>query len=169
MTGDVTLAPLGREDFGRVSGWLSDPTINRWLVSEFRGQDVTEMLVAAMARSRRNRTFVVSMDSEPCGIVGFSDFDEVDRIANLWYVLGEKGLAGRGITTRAVRQALDLGFDELGLQSIHAWIMEDNEASRRVLEKCGFSQAGRLRRAVHVAGGTRDRIYFDVLRDERSG
>lgn len=169
MTGGVALAPIERDDFPRVAEWLSDPGINRWLVSEFRGREVNEMLVAALARNRRNRTYVVSMEGRPCGIVGFSDLDEVDRFAMIWYVLGDSEMAGRGVTTRAVRAALEVGFGELGLGSIYAWVMEENGASHRILEKCGFRRVGRLRQAVRVDGDVGDRIYYDIVSSDVRG
>ena len=53
------------------------------------------------------------------------------------------------------------------LQSIYAWIMEDNVASQRVLEKAGFSPAGRIRRATCSGDRQVDRVYFDIVAANR--
>ena len=45
---------------------------------------------------------------------------------------------GRGLATRAVRAFLD----ELPARPLHATVATDNVASRRVLEKCGFTNLG---------------------------
>jgi len=45
---------------------------------------------------------------------------------------------GRGYATEAVERLLRHGFEELGLRQVWATCYEDNAASRRVLEKCGF-------------------------------
>lgn len=45
---------------------------------------------------------------------------------------------GRGYATEITRECLRLGFDVLGLPSIVAVTMPDNEPSQRVLTRCGF-------------------------------
>ncbi len=49
---------------------------------------------------------------------------------------------GQGYATEAATAAIRFGFDELGLDRIVAVTMPTNEASRRVLEKCGLTFAG---------------------------
>ena len=66
---------------------------------------------------------------------------------------------GRGFATEAARGAVRYGFESLGLEEIHGVVVPDNIASRRVLEKAGFTW---LRR---------DRFYgldCDVLRLTRA-
>ncbi len=82
-------------------------------------------------------------------MVGLAEIDLADRLAMVWYLLGEGRFAGRGITSEAVRQVARIGFSDLGLAAIYAWIMEDNVASRRVLEKGGFRERGSLRQAAN--------------------
>ena len=45
---------------------------------------------------------------------------------------------GRGFATELVQCSLRHGFHDLGLQKIGAFAMPQNEASNRVLTKCGF-------------------------------
>ncbi len=52
---------------------------------------------------------------------------------------------GQGIATEAAAVVLDYGFRELGLDPIVAVTHPDNRASRRVLEKLGFSHEGPAR------------------------
>jgi RimJ/RimL family protein N-acetyltransferase len=40
----------------------------------------------------------------------------------------------------------------MGLASMYAWTMEDNMASRSVLQKAGLHEAGRIRCATSFAG-----------------
>ena len=84
----------------------------------------------------------------------------------VWYVLGEEKLSGRGIASEAVTQLTRFCFREIGLASVYAWITEDNLASRGVLQKVGFREAGRIRCAASSAGRQVDRIYFDLVASE---
>ncbi|NJN82527.1 MAG: GNAT family N-acetyltransferase [Caldilineaceae bacterium] len=49
---------------------------------------------------------------------------------------------GRGLATELVRASLEFGFQDIGLPRIGAFAHPDNQASTRVLEKCGFRLLG---------------------------
>lgn len=50
---------------------------------------------------------------------------------------------GKGVATQAVQQAVFLAFGEMGLHSLCARCRADHGASLRVLQKAGFTEAGR--------------------------
>ncbi len=162
----VTVEALVPDQFQQAAEWLSQPETNRWLTSEWRGRQVDPVTIALVVRNKRNRLFLVRWDGQPCGVVGLADIDPPDRVAMVWYALGEKAFGGKGITTEAVRQVVQRAFAELALRSVYAWIMEDNVGSRRVLEKAGFREAGRIRSATCSADAQVDRVYFDVCSDD---
>ncbi len=65
---------------------------------------------------------------------------------------------GRGYAGEAVAEIVRFGFQTLGLRRITAWLVADNLASARVLEKNGFQLEGRLRDKEMYKGR-----YWDVL------
>ena len=162
----ITIQALNPEHFGLVARWLSKPEINRWLTAEWRDRAVNASLIAIAARSRRNKLFLVRCSDEPCGLVALANINAADKTAMVWYVLGEQELSGRGITSEAVTQLTRFCFGEMGLASVYAWIMEENMASRSVLEKAGLREAGRIRCAASSGGRQVDRIYFDLIASE---
>lgn len=159
----TSIEPLLPEHFEQVAGWLSRPETNKWLSGEWRDHEATPSILAIAVRNRRNKLYLVRHESSACGLVGLADIDPADRIAMVWYLLGDDRLKGRGIVSEAVRQLARLAFSELSLASLYAWIMEDNIASRRVLEKSGFRECGRFRNAASSNGKQVDRIYFDLI------
>jgi len=159
----LTLEALSPDDFPLVASWLSQPEINRWLSSEWRGRSIDTLTMAVVVRNKRNKIFSVRFLGKCCGIVGLSDIDLLDRTAMVWYVLGDTSLRGRGLTTESVIQITKVAFLEMGIFSLYAWIMEDNQPSRRVLEKAGFCEIGRIRRSACSNGRQVDRIYFDLV------
>ena len=163
MTG---IEPLTPEYFATVAGWLSNPEINQWLTAEWRDRAIDPMLIGVAVRSKRNRFFLVRSAGVPCGLVSLADWDAADKIAMIWYVLGDPASGGRGVITQAVQELVRTAFDTLGIEALHAWIMEDNNRSRRVLEKNGFREAGRLRLAAVHHGCRLDRVYFDLTRQD---
>lgn len=161
----MTLAPIERRDIPLVAGWLADPANHRWLDFGNGHQPVTPVMLAVMLQRPANVLRVVVPDETvmPIGIVALSNVDQAFKTANLWYVLGDKGYAGRGCTTRAVSQILNLAFHDLRLEAVSAWAVETNIASVRVLERNHFRMIGRQRRCHDVDGRPLDRLLFDLL------
>jgi RimJ/RimL family protein N-acetyltransferase len=166
-TNNITIEPLLPEHFALVAGWLSEPQNNEWLTTDWRGRIVDAMLVGIAARNKKNRLYLIRIDDMPCGVIALADIDLVDGVAMLWDVLGDKRHSGKGVMTQATRLMLCTAFDELNLHCIYAWIMADNVASRRVVEKAGFQIGGLVRSAACHHGTRVDRIYYDRLKTDK--
>jgi RimJ/RimL family protein N-acetyltransferase len=162
----TTIETLGPEGFPLVARWLSNPELNGWLTSEWRGRSVDPAVVALACRNRRNHLYLVRLDGAPVGLVALADIDPADRCAMIWYALGERGQGGRGIISDAVNAVCRLAFAELGLACVYAWIMRPNEGSRRVLVHNGFREIGAMRAATTCQGASVDRIYFDLTPED---
>jgi len=84
--------------------------------------------------------------------------------ANLGYWMGES-FAGRGLMTEAVGLILPFFFDHLGLHRLHAAFLPHNRASRRVLEKNGFSEEGYAPNYLQIDGKWADHVLFGLTRE----
>jgi RimJ/RimL family protein N-acetyltransferase len=162
----TTIEELEPGSFDLVASWLSDADVNRWLTAEWRNRGVTSTLIALTVRNKRNRLFLIRFEGQPCGLVALADLEVADKTAMVWYVLGDKALAGRGITSEAVRQLARFSFDQLALASLYAWAMEDNLASQKVLTKAGFRSVGKIRQSAASRDRQVDRLYYDVVAAE---
>lgn len=90
---------------------------------------------------------------------------QADSLA-LDYALAEP-YANQGYMTEALERVVRHGFEELNLSLISARVFEPNLASRRVLEKLGFTHEGTLRHAVMAQSGILyDDMLFSLLREE---
>lgn len=69
----------------------------------------------------------------------------------------------RGYMTEAVRRVLRFAFTELGLEIVAACHYPDNVQSRRVLEKCGFSYEGTLRK---YSKNGKDSVRYSITKEE---
>lgn len=70
---------------------------------------------------------------------------------------------GNGIMSSALREVMGFAFETLGLHRLEANIMPHNAASRRVLEKCGFSRIGFSPKMLLIGGEWRDHEMYMVL------
>ena len=76
------------------------------------------------------------------------------------------GRDGKGLATGAVGEVVTFAFEQAGLHRLEAWTLVDNHASRRVLEKNGFSQFGLARALLLIEGEWRDHILFERIADD---
>ncbi len=61
---------------------------------------------------------------------------------------------------------ITVGFTELGLESIYAWVVEANVDCLRLVERIQLRYVGRQRRCHWIDGRPYDRLLFDLLASE---
>lgn len=166
----MKLLPLREEHLDLVAGWMTAEENTRWLDFGHGRRSLDRMSLKLMIHRPFYcvRLFTADDDDRPIGLVALSDIDREFSTAMIWYVLGDKRFGGRGLTTRAVGRMLDVAFGELGLDQLHAWAVEINRPSIRVLEKNGFRRSGRMRACHRVDGRAYDRVLFDLLAEEHA-
>lgn len=71
--------------------------------------------------------------------------------------------ARQGYMGEAMGVVLAHAFGELGLHRVEAACLPNNEASRRLLEKCGFHQEGIAREYLRINGRWQDHVLFALL------
>jgi RimJ/RimL family protein N-acetyltransferase len=70
---------------------------------------------------------------------------------------------GRGIGSRAVGLLARWAVKEAGLARVEAYVIPDNIASQRVLEKAGFRREGLLRSYLSYEGRRFDALLYSLL------
>lgn len=111
--------------------------------------------------------FFIFADSDQA-LVGAITLSNVRRgvaeTGTLGYWIG-RPFAGRGHGTEAVRAMIGYAFDDLNLHRVEAACVPDNLASRRVLEKAGFSLEGQAHAYLKINGAWADHLLFGVVND----
>jgi len=95
------------------------------------------------------------------GIVNF--FDEKDGGCEIGYGIGS-GYWGYGYATEAVRRFLEYLFTEKGFHTVYASFFTGNDASRRVMEKCGMTYDHFSEKELTYQGKERDLTYYAIRR-----
>ena len=134
---------------------------------EIQARDIAEtalFLASDEARAITGQAIVV--DGEAVGSISLTlGSDVYRRSAELGYWLGEP-FWGRGIMTAVVTAMCREGFGTWDIVRIHAEPFARNAASRRVLEKAGFTLEGTLRQSVYKNGEMLDSCIYALLREE---
>ncbi len=154
-----------------IAGWIGRRENYQWLDFGNGKQVLTAASLGIMAQRDIHliRAFTDDSGEAPIGVVGLSNVDRVFRTATPWCVLGDRRYAGRGYASRALSRILTLGFTELGLHSVYAWVVADNAASLKLVERTNFRLIGRQRECHYIDGRPHDRLLFDLLAREHKG
>ena len=163
------------DDLAALHAMLSDPWTT-WYIPEMRKADPfeTEAYLRSVMRDeeahlrlRYNLIIQERAGGEAIGSLGLHAIDGGDDGAH--YGLGyfiRRDLWNRGFATEAVTAALDFIFSADAFR-VSASCLAENLGSRRVLEKCGFTQEGLLKQHTWHDGQWKDCAVYRVLRSDK--
>ncbi|RBY77984.1 alanine acetyltransferase [Blastococcus sp. TF02-09] len=175
--GPVELSPLRRRDAAEWSRlrnaneeWLRpwEPTSGQSWPARHSPAAYRAMRRALARRARTGVTvpFAIRVEGRLAGQV---TVDNVVRGAMRSGWLGywiDRGVAGRGMGSLAVALVCDHAFGAMGLHRLQADIRPENEPSRRLVERLGFTREGVLRRYLDIDGEWRDHLAYALLADD---
>lgn len=131
------------------------------------------------AKSKLNRMIEMGesfaiVHTETMAVIGvISVRKDIHRFNNRAYMLGyvlEKQYRGQGIMPQVVGYMMKYLFMNMGADIVTAAHFPGNESSRRVLEKCGFTYEGTLRREYsRFDGRVLDSCMYSITYDEWLG
>lgn len=107
----------------------------------------------------------ISFDGQVVGTVSLKNVSHSMGYGEIGYGISELH-HGKGIATAAVRLLVDKVFTESNLRRLVAYVHEENQASRRVLEKLGFQEEGLLREHYVIKGVPVNEVLYALLRRE---
>ncbi|MBS1714052.1 MAG: GNAT family N-acetyltransferase [Armatimonadetes bacterium] len=159
----VRLVPLDIErHFENVVRWINDPRVTEWLlVGDFPLTRLAEKDWFE-ARSRPSETDVVfaieTSDGRHIGTSGVHQISFRHGTCTTGSLIGEVGEWGKGYGTDAAAVRARYCFDVLGLRTLFSGYLDGNDASRRMSEKNGYRECGRMPQKYWKRGAYRDEI-----------
>ncbi|MCK9470848.1 MAG: GNAT family N-acetyltransferase [Bacilli bacterium] len=78
------------------------------------------------------------------GTINIWNFDMEEKKAEIGYGLNPK-YQGKGLMSEALKEVINFGFKEIGLDSIEVWTEKRNERSIKLIEKHGFNYLKEVR------------------------
>ncbi len=120
-----------------------------------------------LKRKKKLTAFVI-IEKESKKLIGTCSYVSIDedyKIAEIGYSL-LKEYWGGGFATEAVEALLWFGFETIGFQRITANVLPENERSISLLEKCHFTEEGRLKKGFHYNGKVSDILLYSITDDE---
>lgn len=99
------------------------------------------------------------------GTIDFVWWKPEHKVAEIGYVLSSD-YWGKGLTTEAAKEIIQFGFKQMDLIRIQAKCFSENIASERVMQKCGMSLEGTMRKAMFIKGKHQDLKMYSIVKDE---
>jgi len=99
------------------------------------------------------------------GTCGFTSFDYKENTAEIGYVLA-KDCWGKGLAVEAAKRIMRFGFEEFGLSGFSAKFIEGNNASMRVMQKCGMELEGVYRNSMFIKGEYKTIVVYTVTKEQ---
>ena len=109
-----------------------------------------------------NWAITLKGDDKMLGVIGHYRIKPEHYRAEVGYMILPE-YHGKGITTEAVQCVVDYGFNTMQLHSIEGVIDPENEASERVLQKCGFVKEAHFKENEFYDGKFIDAVVYSKL------
>ena len=175
----MTLRPPEHGDYRAWSGLRRDsrafltPWEPTWAPDHLSRKAFTNRVYWAQ-RSISNNTAVplFLMRREDNTLLGAITLDNIRRgpaqAGTTGYWIGEPH-ARQGYMREAIEAVVHFAFNALDLSRIEAGCLEENRASRRLLEQCGYKYEGVAQSYLQINGRWRNHVLYANLRGDRRG
>ena len=128
--------------------------------------EVLEEIERSLAEPEAFGRFVIEVDGEPAGMLGFHVVSERNRIARLERLAVHPGFRGSKLGDEAARVFQRLLLEELGFHRLELEIYAFNERACAHAERAGFVREGRKRQAYLKDGEWVDTVLYAVLAED---
>lgn len=107
---------------------------------------------------------ILKETGECIGQIAYFLVDSKNHFAEIEYCIGSV-FQCRGYATEATKAVIRFGFEKMNLHKVQISTKEINVASKRVIEKCGFTYEGTLRDYFFMNGKYVGRLYYSILKE----
>lgn len=164
----LILRRLERTDAQTVRSLAGDWELARWTSDIPHPYDLTmarEFIVWAQSQFANGRRYVFAIVSRGSGdLVGVISLTLLGRIeGELGYWIG-RPFQQQGLASEAAARVVQLAFDDLDLQRVTAACLPDNEASWRVMERCGLTYVDRIQRWAPARKASMELLLYATQR-----
>jgi RimJ/RimL family protein N-acetyltransferase len=128
--------------------------------------EIREEIERSAADPKRFGRFVVEVDGERAGVMGFRIENERSRIASLGGLAIHPAFRGRRLADEAARLLQKHLVSELGFHRLQLEIYGFNERAIRHAERAGFTREGVRRKAYWRHGEWVDGVMFGLIEED---
>lgn len=124
--------------------------------------EISPKSLSPLAEFSTHRWFI-SFQGEVVGVVSLTEVNLKAGTGQIGYTIGEAH-QGKGIATEALKLWINLLFETTELKKLTALVNEQNTASLRVMEKCGYAKEDFLKDHFLIQNKPSNQIKFGLLK-----
>lgn len=167
MSGDkVSLGVVVDSDAEYAFIENNDPDLNHFFrrlgrMSSY--EEAVQSIRNLYKNSETERVFAIVLNGndKSIGHVGVHEINWTSRYGSVGYMLS-KDHWGNGYMTEAVKLLVKYSFEMINLRKLFSHVSDPNIASKRVLEKAGFKECGRLTKHSYIHDfGYVDEVFYE--------
>ncbi|WP_252176717.1 GNAT family N-acetyltransferase [Endozoicomonas sp. 4G] len=164
----LNIRPLQKKDCNALFKVYSDfKAMKYWNHSPYETINQAQLHIEKVLNSIENNTslklaMVQHSSDELIGTINLFNIHPESRRAEIGYILSSS-FWGQGLMSEALSAFIDYCFETLRLNRLEAEINPENEASSRLLKKCGFKVEGLLKERWIVDGKVTDSEIYGLL------
>ena len=169
-TTNYYLKEIDNSDIENIYRGLSNPEITKYYDVHFPSIEATKEQMDWYSTLKREGTGIWwgiydIEDNQFCGAGGFNSLEKQHEKAEigLWLL---KEYWGKGILKEVMPILFEQGFNELGLNRIEGYVLNDNVKCKRALEKINFTFEGTMREFEIKNGKKIDVDIYSLLKNE---
>lgn len=172
-TKNLILKPVDMSDKEFIYKHFSNSDVCRFLLdaddlpcTDMKEAEALIDLYMTPAPRRHNRWVIIrKSDTVPIGTCGYHNWDIHNNICEIGYDLSRE-YWGKGYMMEALHRALRVGFENMGLNRIQAFVYVQNTRSVNLLLRLGFTQEGIIKDKYFFRGRYYDHFCFSLLKME---
>ena len=169
MTYNIKLRRFKYEDARALADFCNDEDLQRYLLLSklpYTIDDARDFIKYAKdcQKNGGEQCFAITLDDNVIGCISYTIQSGCHcNSASVGYYIS-KEYWHNGIMPIAVKNILEIIFQNSAINRVFAEIFAENTPSARVLEKCGFVREGYLRNGVNKDGIVHDAILYAFVR-----
>ncbi len=170
----IKIRPLEEEDLKKSNwlSWLSDKDTTQYQNLGYFPQNQNRQINYLNSKLASNEDVLFAIEIKDVdknykhiGNVGLHSIDFVHQRCVLGIIIGEKEYRGKGIGLYSWKFITNHAFNMLNLRKVYAYIFEENLASIKCAESCGYNKESELIEYYFRNGKYHNCIIYSITRD----
>lgn len=124
---------------------------------------VNKMLTNWLNENRKY--FIVIVDNIEVGLAQISNLDHTNRVCEVGVLLSSQ-YQRKGLGQKIFKNLIKICFENLDIYRIEARVKSNNESTKIILERLGFTKEGVMRKAIFSNGDRIDLHIYGLLNDK---
>ncbi len=132
----------------RYYQWLNDPQVNQFLETRFMPQSKAQIAEFVQSKAGKSDEILLAICHKEqnlhIGNIKLGPINWIHRRAEISLFIGDKNFWGQGIAQQAIELVTQFAFKQLNLNKLMAGAYENNIASIKAFQRCGFIIEGKI-------------------------